>query len=100
MLATSRSYSLDRGSSARYRIHLPPYGIHRTLLDPSSTLQDPSSTLQESVQHLLMSLKQQRFDPVRVNGVFAWRPREDREAAVLRGDEGEPAVLVVDELRR
>ena len=51
-----------------------------------------------ATQHTL-DLKQQRFDPVRVDGFFAWRPREDGEATVLRGNEGETTVLIVDELR-
>src|SRR5437764_1095169 len=43
--------------------------------------------------------QEQTFDPVRVNHVFALRPCEDRESAILRCDEGHGVALVVNELR-
>src|SRR5688572_31669386 len=45
-------------------------------------------------------LQQQGLDSMGVNGTVARRPRKDREAAVLRGDQRYGAALIVDELRR
>ena len=43
--------------------------------------------------------EQQRLDAVRVHARLARRPREHREAPVLRGHQRHRAVLIVDELR-
>ena len=43
--------------------------------------------------------KQQRVDAMRVDELFARRPLEDREAAVLRRDQRHRVVLIVHELR-
>src|ERR1700730_636409 len=45
------------------------------------------------------SLQQQRLHPVRVDHVLARRPREDREASILRCDERDRVALILHELR-
>jgi membrane-associated phospholipid phosphatase len=49
--------------------------------------------------HGIRASEQQRFHPVSVDFRFGRRPLEHGEAAVLRGDERDGIVLIVDELR-
>src|SRR6266496_1968974 len=43
-------------------------------------------------------LKQQCLDAMGVNHFLAWRPREDRESSILRGDESNGVPLIMNEL--
>jgi hypothetical protein len=50
------------------------------------------------IRHPVSLLQQQTIDPMRMDHLFTWRPREDGEAAILRSYHSDRITLIVYEL--
>lgn len=68
------------------KAHRRSRALNRRAYDSLSLVQPPWSFME---LHGGEVLQQQGFDAVRVDDVVAGRPAEDREAAILRGDQGD-----------
>src|SRR5207253_3492807 len=70
-------------------------------LSEKDPVSEAPTSLSASVRCTLrFRLQQQHIDPMRVDHLFTWRPRENREASILRGHQRLSISLIVYELCR